>query len=154
SATYRRRRLSRLARNGASSSCRSRCSRSTAPICAACCSRREPRGDPSRSRSMACGFDEARTPMMYAPFTPSEGNFTAKLFETETPSTVANCVGLAEGTKDWTDPRTRRSEKKPLYDGTIFHRVIDGFMIQGGDPLGNGTGGPGFRFADEFHPKL
>jgi peptidyl-prolyl cis-trans isomerase A (cyclophilin A) len=92
--------------------------------------------------------------MTFAHFTTSEGSFTARLFETETPNTVANFVGLAEGTKEWTDPRTRRSEKKPLYNGTVFHRVIDSFMIQAGDPLGNGTGGPGYKFADEFHPKL
>jgi peptidyl-prolyl cis-trans isomerase A (cyclophilin A) len=92
--------------------------------------------------------------MTFAHFTTSEGMFTARLFETETPNTVANFVGLAEGTKEWTDPRTRQREKKPLYNGTIFHRVIDAFMIQGGDPLGNGTGGPGYKFADEFHPKL
>ena len=67
---------------------------------------------------------------------------------------MANFAGLAEGTKEWTDPRTRRSEMKPLYNGTVFHRVIDSFMIQGGDPLGKGTGGPGYKFADEFHPKL
>jgi peptidyl-prolyl cis-trans isomerase A (cyclophilin A) len=92
--------------------------------------------------------------MTFAHFTTSEGSFTARLFETETPNTVANFVALAEGSKEWTDPRTRRREKKPLYNGTIFHRVIDAFMIQGGDPLGTGTGGPGFQFADEFHPKL
>jgi peptidyl-prolyl cis-trans isomerase A (cyclophilin A) len=92
--------------------------------------------------------------MTLAHFTTSEGNFTVRLFDTETPNTVANFVGLAEGTKEWTDPKTRRSEKKPLYNGTVFHRVIEQFMIQGGDPLGNGTGGPGYKFADEFHPKL
>jgi peptidyl-prolyl cis-trans isomerase A (cyclophilin A) len=92
--------------------------------------------------------------MTLAHFTTSEGNFTVRLFDTETPKTVANFVALAEGTREWTDPRTRRNEKKPLYNGTIFHRVIDSFMIQGGDPLGNGTGGPGYKFADEFHPKL
>jgi peptidyl-prolyl cis-trans isomerase A (cyclophilin A) len=92
--------------------------------------------------------------MTFAHFTTSEGSFTARLFDTETPATVANFVGLAEGTREWTDPRTRQPEKRPLYNGTIFHRVIDGFMIQGGDPLGNGTGGPGYKFADEFHPKL
>jgi peptidyl-prolyl cis-trans isomerase A (cyclophilin A) len=92
--------------------------------------------------------------MTLAHFTTSEGNFTARLFETETPNTVANFVGLAEGTREWTDPRTHRSDKKPLYNGTVFHRVIESFMIQGGDPLGNGTGGPGYKFADEFHPKL
>ena len=84
----------------------------------------------------------------------SEGNFTARLFDVETPNTVANFVGLAEGSMEWSDPRTGRKVKQPYYDGTIFHRVIDGFMIQGGDPLGQGTGGPGFTFADEFHPKL
>jgi peptidyl-prolyl cis-trans isomerase A (cyclophilin A) len=92
--------------------------------------------------------------MTLAHFTTSEGNFTARLFETETPDTVANFVSLAEGTREWTDPRTHRSDKKPLYNGTVFHRVIASFMIQGGDPLGTGTGGPGYKFADEFHPKL
>src|SRR3989442_14584326 len=92
--------------------------------------------------------------MVYAHFTTSEGNFTARLFDAEVPNTVANFTGLAEGTKEWTDPRTGRKVKTPYYDGTIFHRVIDQFMIQGGDPLGQGTGGPGYTFADEFHPKL
>ena len=92
--------------------------------------------------------------MVYAHFMTSEGNFTARLFEAETPNTVANFIGLAEGSKEWSDPRTGRNVKEPYYNGTIFHRVIDGFMIQGGDPLGSGTGGPGFNFADEFHPKL
>jgi len=92
--------------------------------------------------------------MTLAHFTTSEGNFTARLFEAETPNTVANFVGLAEGTREWTDPRTRRSDKKPLYNGTVFHRVIESFMIQGGDPLGTWTGGPGYTFADEFKPSL
>ena len=92
--------------------------------------------------------------MLYAHFTTSEGKFTARLFETEAPNTVANFTGLAEGTKDWTDPRTGRKVKQPYYDGTIFHRVIDEFMIQAGDPLGQGTGGPGYTFGDEFHTKL
>src|SRR5205823_7789884 len=83
-----------------------------------------------------------------------EGNFTVRLFEEEAPNTVANFAGLAEGTKEWTDPKGAGKVKKPYYDGLIFHRVIDGFMIQGGDPLGTGTGGPGFKFADEFSPKL
>ncbi len=90
---------------------------------------------------------------MYAHFTTSEGNFTARLFDTETPNTVANFTGLADGTKEWTDPRTGRKVKQPYYNGTIFHRVIDGFMIQGGDPLGQGTGGPGYTFADEFNAR-
>jgi len=92
--------------------------------------------------------------MLLAHFTTSEGNFTARLYDAETPNTVANFAGLAEGTKEWTDPRTGKKVKQPYYNGTIFHRVIAGFMIQGGDPLGVGTGGPGFTFGDEFHPKL
>jgi peptidyl-prolyl cis-trans isomerase A (cyclophilin A) len=92
--------------------------------------------------------------MVYAHFKTSEGNFTARLFDAETPNTVANFVGLAEGTREWSDPRTGRTVTQPYYNGTIFHRVIDGFMIQGGDPLGQGTGGPGYNFADEFHPRL
>ena len=90
----------------------------------------------------------------YARFVTTEGNFTIRLFDQEAPNTVANFVGLAEGTKQWSDPRTNQKVQKPYYNGTIFHRVIDGFMIQGGDPLGQGIGGPGYSFADEFHPKL
>jgi peptidyl-prolyl cis-trans isomerase A (cyclophilin A) len=92
--------------------------------------------------------------MLYAHFTTSEGNFTARLFDEETPKTVANFTGLADGSKEWTDPRSGQKVKKPYFNGTIFHRVIEGFMIQGGDPLGQGTGGPGFTFADEFNPTL
>jgi peptidyl-prolyl cis-trans isomerase A (cyclophilin A) len=92
--------------------------------------------------------------MVFAHFTTSEGKFTARLFDAETPNTVANFTGLADGSKDWTDPRTGRKVKQPYFNGTIFHRVIGGFMIQGGDPLGQGTGGPGYTFSDEFHPKL
>jgi peptidyl-prolyl cis-trans isomerase A (cyclophilin A) len=91
---------------------------------------------------------------VYAEFVTSEGNFSVRLFDQEAPQTVANFIGLAEGTKEWTDPRTSQKVKVPYYDGVIFHRVIDGFMIQGGDPLGQGIGGPGYNFADEFHPKL
>ena len=91
---------------------------------------------------------------VYADFVTSEGNFTVRLFDEETPLTVDNFTGLAEGTKPWTDPRTNRKVEQPYYDGVIFHRVIDGFMIQGGDPLGQGIGGPGYTFADEFHPRL
>src|SRR5207244_13649392 len=91
--------------------------------------------------------------MVLAHFTTSAGNFTARLFDAETPNTVANFIGLADGSKEWTDPRTGRKVTEPYYNGTIFHRVIEGFMIQGGDPLGQGTGGPGYKFADEFHPK-
>jgi peptidyl-prolyl cis-trans isomerase A (cyclophilin A) len=91
--------------------------------------------------------------MLYAHFTTSEGKFTIQLFDQEAPKTVENFVGLAEGTKEWTDPRTGRKGSAPYYNGTVFHRVIDAFMIQGGDPLGQGTGGPGYKFADEFNPK-
>jgi len=91
--------------------------------------------------------------MLYAHFTTSEGNFSIQLFDDLAPKTVANFTGLAEGSKEWTDPRTGKKSTSPYYNGTIFHRVIDGFMIQGGDPLGQGTGGPGYKFADEFHPK-
>jgi peptidyl-prolyl cis-trans isomerase A (cyclophilin A) len=89
-----------------------------------------------------------------AEFVTSEGSFTVRLYDQEAPNTVANFVGLAEGTKEWTDPRTNQRVKQPYYDGVVFHRVIDGFMIQGGDPLGQGIGGPGYTFADEFHPTL
>jgi peptidyl-prolyl cis-trans isomerase A (cyclophilin A) len=92
--------------------------------------------------------------MLYAHFTTSEGKFTARLFDAEAPQTVANFTGLADGSKEWTDPRSGKKVKQPYFNGTIFHRVIDGFMIQGGDPLGQGTGGPGYNFGDEFHPKL
>jgi peptidyl-prolyl cis-trans isomerase A (cyclophilin A) len=93
-------------------------------------------------------------PGVYAKFTTTEGNFTIRLFEAEAPKTVASFIGLAEGTKEWTDPRTGQKVKKPYYNGIIFHRVIAGFMIQGGDPLGQGTGGPGFNIEDEFNPKV
>jgi peptidyl-prolyl cis-trans isomerase A (cyclophilin A) len=91
--------------------------------------------------------------MLTAHFTTSEGSLSVRLFEEEVPNTVANFVGLAEGTKEFTDPKGQQA-KRPFFDGLIFHRVIDGFMIQGGDPRGDGTGGPGYKFADEFNPKL
>ena len=84
----------------------------------------------------------------------SEGNFTARLFDDEAPNTVANFTGLADGSKEWTDPRSGKKTNAKYYDGTLFHRVIADFMIQGGDPLGQGTGGPGYTFPDEFSPKL
>jgi peptidyl-prolyl cis-trans isomerase A (cyclophilin A) len=89
----------------------------------------------------------------YANFETTEGSFKVRLLDQEAPNTVANFVGLAEGTKEWRDPSTGERRKAPFYNGIIFHRVINGFMIQGGDPLGQGTGGPGFNFADEFHPQ-
>jgi peptidyl-prolyl cis-trans isomerase A (cyclophilin A) len=83
------------------------------------------------------------------------GNFTCDLFKDKVPAAVDNFIGLATGTKDWRDPVTRaKKHGKPLYDGTIFHRVISDFMIQGGDPLGNGQGDPGYSFKDEFAPGL
>jgi len=84
----------------------------------------------------------------------SEGTVHVRLFRDQAPKTVRNFVDLAEGSREWTDPRTRKPSADPLYDGTIFHRVIPRFMIQGGDPLGTGTGGPGYKFADEIHPEL
>jgi peptidyl-prolyl cis-trans isomerase A (cyclophilin A) len=93
-------------------------------------------------------------PGLYAQFVTSEGTFVVRLFDQEAPRTVENFVGLAEGTKPWKDPRTNQLVTRRYYDGLIFHRVIDGFMIQGGDPLGQGIGGPGYTFADEFHRKL
>jgi peptidyl-prolyl cis-trans isomerase A (cyclophilin A) len=89
---------------------------------------------------------------LHATFKTSLGEIVVKLLPDKAPKTVENFVGLAEGTKEWTDPRSGQKVKKPLYDGTVFHRVIPDFMIQGGDPLGTGTGGPGYRFADEIGP--
>ncbi|MHA7630988.1 peptidylprolyl isomerase [Corallococcus sp. M7] len=88
---------------------------------------------------------------LYATLKTSQGVITVKLFSKDAPNTVANFVGLATGEKAWTDPKTGEQVKgKPLYAGTVFHRVIPGFMIQGGDPTGTGRGDPGYRFADEF----
>lgn len=88
-------------------------------------------------------------------FDTSMGRMTCKLFSKEAPNTVANFIGLAEGTKDWTNPAThQKMHGKPLYDGTTFHRVIPGFMVQGGDPIGNGEGDPGYYIDDEFDPDL
>jgi peptidyl-prolyl cis-trans isomerase A (cyclophilin A) len=107
--------------------------------------------------SMANAFSaenaEKKGPL-YATLKTSMGDIVIQLFDDKAPKTVANFVGLATGTKEWTEPKTGEKVKRPLYSGTIFHRVIPGFMIQGGDPLGNGTGGPGYRFEDEFNPTL
>jgi len=84
----------------------------------------------------------------------SLGDIRLNLFPNRAPKTVANFVGLAEGTKEYTQPNARGEKSGPFYDGSIFHRVIEGFMIQGGDPTGTGRGGPGYKFADEFHPEL
>jgi peptidyl-prolyl cis-trans isomerase A (cyclophilin A) len=84
----------------------------------------------------------------------NQGQIVIRLLPDHAPKTVRNFVELAEGSREWTDPRTGRATTAKLYDGTIFHRVIPNFMIQGGDPLGSGRGGPGYEFADEFHPEL
>lgn len=84
----------------------------------------------------------------------SMGDITLELFPNHAPNTVNNFVSLARGEREWVDPSTGQKTTRPLYDDTIFHRVISGFMIQGGDPLGTGTGGPGYQFNDEIHPEL
>jgi peptidyl-prolyl cis-trans isomerase A (cyclophilin A) len=90
------------------------------------------------------------TPGKYAIFETSLGEITCELFPQQAPETVENFIGLATGTKEFTDPKTRQPAQRPFYDGLIFHRVIPRFMIQGGCPLGTGTGGPGYQFKDEF----
>jgi peptidyl-prolyl cis-trans isomerase A (cyclophilin A) len=90
-----------------------------------------------------------RQPGSYAKFETSEGTIVCRLFEKEAPKTVANFVDLAEGKREWMHPVSGKKSRDRLYDGTIFHRVIPNFMIQGGDPAGTGMGGPGYRFEDE-----
>ena len=94
------------------------------------------------------------TTTLNATFETSRGRIVVRLFPDQAPKTVRNFTDLAEGSREWTDPRTRQATTRRLYDGTVFHRVIPDFMIQGGDPLGTGTGGPGYRFADEIDPDL
>jgi peptidyl-prolyl cis-trans isomerase A (cyclophilin A) len=91
---------------------------------------------------------------LFATLKTNHGDIEVRLLPNHAPKTVANFVELAEGAREWTDPRTGAKSEARLYDGTVFHRVISGFMIQGGDPLGTGTGGPGYQFGDEFHPDL
>jgi len=91
---------------------------------------------------------------LFATLKTNHGDIEVRLFPDHAPKTVANFTELAEGAREWTHPRTGKVTQDRLYDGTVFHRVISGFMIQGGDPLGQGTGGPGYSFADEFHPDL
>ena len=90
----------------------------------------------------------------FATLKTNHGDIKIELFPNHAPKTVKNFIGLSDGSKEWTDLKTGKKTTTPLYNGTIFHRVIAGFMIQGGDPLGTGTGGPGYKFADEFHPEL
>ncbi|HVT66144.1 MAG TPA: peptidylprolyl isomerase [Trebonia sp.] len=94
------------------------------------------------------------TESLTATLTTTQGTVTVRLFPDHAPKTVRNFVELAEGGREWLNPVTRAKTKDKLYDGTIFHRDNTNFMIQGGDPLGNGTGGPGYKFADEIHPDL
>ena len=90
----------------------------------------------------------------YATLHTNLGDIRIQLFDDHAPKTVRNFVGLADGSQEWTDPKSGAKSNDPLYNGVVFHRVIPGFMIQGGDPLGTGTGGPGYKFGDEFHPEL
>ncbi len=99
-------------------------------------------------------FDLKEGDKLVAVFETSAGTIKAELAWDKAPLTVLNFAELATGKREWTDPTTQKKVTRPLYDGTIFHRVIKGFMIQGGDPLGTGVGGPGYKFADEFHPSL
>jgi len=91
---------------------------------------------------------------LYATLKTNHGDIEVKLFPNHAPKTVANFTELAEGKREWVDPRSGQKSSDRLYDGTVFHRIIDGFMIQGGDPLGQGIGGPGYQFGDEIHPDL
>ncbi|MFC8074835.1 peptidylprolyl isomerase [Streptomyces sp. NPDC057307] len=91
---------------------------------------------------------------LYATLKTNQGDIEIRLLPNHAPKTVKNFVELAKGEREWTNPTTGKKSSDRLYDGTVFHRVISGFMIQGGDPLGNGTGGPGYEFGDEFHPDL
>ncbi|MFE4540409.1 peptidylprolyl isomerase [Streptomyces scopuliridis] len=91
---------------------------------------------------------------LYATLKTNHGDIEVRLLPNHAPKTVKNFVELAQGEREWVHPETGQKTTDKLYDGTVFHRVISGFMIQGGDPLGNGTGGPGYKFEDEFHPDL
>jgi peptidyl-prolyl cis-trans isomerase A (cyclophilin A) len=97
---------------------------------------------------------EPLTSPLHATLHTNRGAIRVELFPNHAPKTVANFVGLAEGTQAWQDPKSGQPRNEPFYDGLTFHRVIDGFMIQGGCPLGTGTGGPGYTFDDEIHPEL
>ncbi|HWC20256.1 MAG TPA: peptidylprolyl isomerase [Terriglobales bacterium] len=110
---------------------------------------------PTATKSPAAATEAAPATNPKAIFHTTAGDLTCELFPKQAPKTVENFVGLATGTKDWTNPNTRKKQRGvPLYNGTIFHRVIPNFMIQGGDPLGTGEGGPGYSFEDEFSPDL
>jgi len=100
------------------------------------------------------GLPGPATAPLVATMETSKGKFTCELYDKQAPITVANFVGLARGVRPWQDPKTKQWVTKPFYDGLIFHRVIPGFMIQGGDPLGVGIGNPGYKFEDEISPDL
>ena len=104
--------------------------------------------------SPAALAQKQRKPGLYAIFQTNQGTIVCELYDKDAPITVKNFVDLAEGTKEWKDPRTGAMKKTHYFDGIVFHRVIPEFMIQGGDPTGTGTGGPGYKFQDEFSPKL
>lgn len=113
--------------------------------------------EPGRARIGESQEDNGRqivAEQLYATLKTNHGDIVVQLFPNHAPETVKNFVELAQGEREWTHPGTGEKSKKPLYNGTIFHRVISGFMIQGGDPLGTGIGGPGYKFGDEFHPDL
>ena len=113
----------------------------------------EPAAPPPAAAKPAMPSAEKYGPGTYAHVTTTKGNFIIKFFDEDAPRTVENFVGLAEGKKAWTDPRTGRQVRRPYYRNVLFHRVIPNFMIQGGDPTGTGTGGPGYTFPDEISPK-
>jgi peptidyl-prolyl cis-trans isomerase A (cyclophilin A) len=105
---------------------------------------------PKSAGAMTWGERVRNGETIFATLQTTQGDMVVKLFSKDAPRTVENFVALAAGEKTWTDPRSNQKITRPLYDGTIFHRVIPGFMIQGGDPLGEGTGGPGYEFEDEL----
>src|SRR6266566_8584663 len=108
-----------------------------------------------RARALPATWqDFSMTNALTATLRTNRGTVVVRLLPDHAPKTVRNFVELAEGGREWTDPNTGKTAAAKLYDGTTFHRVIPDFMIQGGDPLGTGTGGPGYKFGDEFHPKL
>ena len=111
---------------------------------------KEEKADKKKKDKKETAKSDKKGKEMFALFETNKGNFKVKLFSEKAPKTVDNFVGLADGTKEWTDPKSGSKVKKPFYDGLVFHRVIPNFMIQGGCPLGQGTGGPGYKFEDEF----
>ncbi len=122
-----------------------------APVLASAQVAKEPPQKPSPAVKKAEAGGAAKPPKeLYATFVTTQGKIGLRLFPEEKPNAVKNFVELAEGKKEWTDPRTGARSRKPLYDGTVFHRVIPNFMIQGGDPLGLGVGGPGYAIPDEL----